>query len=234
MNASRTAGLCGDTTLAPVAIAITMELVETVFDIFSKIYALAEQAKSNKANCKKAATRCRGIESIVKNCQKEYQRYGGMSDEQRGGFDLLLKHVRELEGVVTKYSKRNFIMRGLKANSFKTKYEEIDKEISTDIQIIQAGLGATTIEQNNDLLDKSKVIMGLDEKMDEALGKLDGINDALRKKSAHEQARDDIKRHALENEILPGDVEFFDFQKCLGRGSFGKVYKIRYVGEMHA
>ena len=90
MNASRTAGLCGDTTLAPVAVAITMELVETVFDVFSKIYALAEQAKSNKANCKKAATRCRGIESIVKNCQKEYQRYGGMSDEQRSGFDLLL------------------------------------------------------------------------------------------------------------------------------------------------
>ena len=61
-------------TLAPVGIANTMELVETVFDIFSKIYALADQAKSNKDNCKKAATRCRGIESIVKNCQKEYQR----------------------------------------------------------------------------------------------------------------------------------------------------------------
>ena len=89
-----------------------------------------------------AATRCRGITTIVKNCMKEYRRYNGMNKGQREGFTLLLTHVQELHDLVSKYSKRNFIMRGLKASSFKASYEEVDKQISTDVQIIQAGLGA--------------------------------------------------------------------------------------------
>ena len=78
-------------------------------------------------------------------------------------------------------------MRGLKANSFKSKYEVLDKEISSAIQIIQTGLEARIIQQNNDLLESSKVVMELDDKMDEALGKLDGISDALKKKSTTEK-----------------------------------------------
>ena len=99
-----------------------MDVVTNIFEIFGKIYALAEQAKANKTNCKNAATRCRGVESIVNNCVDEYKRYNGVSDEQREGLDLLLKHVTELYELVTKYSKRNFFMRGLKANSFKSTF----------------------------------------------------------------------------------------------------------------
>ena len=69
-----------------------MEIVEKVFEVFGKIYELAEQAKANTSNCKKAATRCRGVESIINNCVKEYKRYNGMNGEQREGFDLLLDH----------------------------------------------------------------------------------------------------------------------------------------------
>ena len=138
---------------------------------------MAEQAKTNKSNCKKAATRCRGVENIINNCVKEYKRYNGMNDEQRGGFDLLLDHVRQLQKLVTKYSKRNFIMRGLKANSFKSSYEELDKEISTDIQIIQMGLGVKTIQLNNDLLESSKVNMEeLNAKLEEILERLNAMN----------------------------------------------------------
>ena len=79
---------------------------------------------------------------------------------------MLLEHVSELQKLVSTYSKKNFVMRGWKAKSFKSSYEELDKEISTDIQIIQMGLGVKTIQLNNDILESSQVIMGLDEKMD--------------------------------------------------------------------
>ena len=112
-------------------------------------------------------------------------------------------------------------------NSFKSSYEEIDKEISTDIQIIQTGLGATTIQQNNDLLENTKVIMGLDEKMDEALGKLDGISDALRKKSSTEKAKSH-KEHAFDdNEIHASDIDFNDFKDLLGKGGQGEVFRVK-------
>ena len=204
-----------------------MEIVEKVFEVFGKIYELAEQAKANTSNCKKAATRCRGVESIINNCVKEYKRYNGMNDEQREGFDLLLDHVKQLQKLVTKYSKRNFIMRGLKANSFKSSYEELDKEISTDIQIIQTGLGATTIQQNNDLLENTKVIMGLDEKMDEALEKLDGLSNALRKKRSTETAKETISSTFDDNEIHGSDIDFKDFKDLLGKGGQGEVFRVK-------
>ena len=168
-----------------------------------------------------------GVENIINNCVKEYKRYGGMNDEQREGFDLLLDHVSQLQELVTKYSKRNFIMHGWKANSFKSNYEDIDKEISTDIQIIQTGLGATTIKQNNDLLENTKVIMELDEKMDEALGKLDGISDTLRKKSSTEKAKETISNTFDENEIDKSDIDFKDFQDLLGKGGQGEVFRVK-------
>ena len=80
---------------------------------------------------------------------------------------------------------------------------------------------------NNDILESSQVIMGLDEKMDEAL-------DLLRKKNSTERAKETISNTFEENEILPDEVEFFNFENCLGKGSFGKMYMIRYDGEVHA
>lgn len=152
-----------------------------------------------------------------------------MNDEQRGGFDLLLDHVKQLQKLVTKYSNKNFFMKGidLLSNSFKSSYEEIDKQISTDIQIVQTGLGATTIQQNNDLLENTKVIMGLDEKMDEALGKLDGISDALRKKSSTENAKE-LKKNAFKKyEIDAEDINFNGFKDILGRGAQGEVFRVK-------
>ena len=116
-----------------------MDIVKKVFEVFGKIYELAKQAKSNQSNCKKAATRCRGVENIIHNCLEQYERCSGINDKQRGGFVMLLEHVSELQKLVSTYSKKNFVMRGWKAKSFKSSYEELDKEISTDIQIIQMG-----------------------------------------------------------------------------------------------
>ena len=65
-------------------------------------------------------------------------------------------------------------------------------------------------------------------------GPSEEIKVRLRKKSDHERAKDFIQTNTLNNEILPGDVDFFNFEHCLGKGSFGKVYMIRYNGEKHA
>eukprot|EP00944_MAST-04C_sp_MAST-4C-sp1_P013968 g13968.t1 len=105
-------------------------------------------------------------------------------------------------------------------NSFKSSFEEIEKDVTQDLQIIQTGLGATTIQQNNDLLEQSKVIMGLDEKMDEAL-------DLLRKKSSQEKAREEISHTIDENEIDKDDVDFYDFTDLIGKGGQGEVFRVR-------
>ena len=89
------------------------DIVKQVFEVFGKIYELAEQAKSNQSNCKKAATRCRGVENIINNCLKEYKRYGGINYEQREGFIQLMEHISKLQKLVTKYSKQNKFMRGV-------------------------------------------------------------------------------------------------------------------------
>ena len=69
--------------------------------------------------------------------------------------------------------------------------------------------------------------MGLDEKMDEALGKLDGINDALRKKSDREIAKETISSNFDENEIDADTIDFKNFQDLIGRGGQGEVFRVK-------
>ena len=139
-----------------------MDIVKKVFEVFGKIYKLAKQAKSNKANCRKAATRFRGLSSIIHNCLEQYERYGGINKKQREGFVMLLEHVSELQKLVSTYSQRNFIMRGLKANSFKARYEKLDTEICRDIQIIQTGVGVKTIQHKQRFIGKYQSDYGIE------------------------------------------------------------------------
>jgi len=73
-----------------------MSSVVEVFLVFEKIYQLAEQAKANKANCQKAAARCRSVEVIIQTCVKESKRYGGLNDEQQQGFERLRQHLNNI------------------------------------------------------------------------------------------------------------------------------------------
>ena len=70
--------------------------------------------------------------------------------------------------------------------------------------------------------------------MDEALGKLDGINDALRKKSAHERAREIKERVFDEYAIDTDDITYFDTKQLLGSGGQGSVYRIKLHGNVCA
>ena len=84
-----------------------MEVVSGVLEVFGKIYDLAETAKSNVSNCRKAAARCKSLSSIIDNCVKQYSRYGGMDEAQCGGFDMLLTHITQMHDLIAKYSKKN-------------------------------------------------------------------------------------------------------------------------------
>ena len=47
-----------------------------------------------------------------------------------------------------------------------------------------------------------------------------------RRKNGHDNAKYFINKTLMENEIDPEDVNFYNFQKIIGKGSFGKVYEI--------
>ena len=49
-----------------------------------------------------------------------------------------------------------------------------------------------------------------------------------RRKSSQDNAKYFINKTLMENEIDPVDVNFYKFQKIIGKGSFGKVYEIYY------
>eukprot|EP00945_MAST-04E_sp_MAST-4E-sp1_P002747 g2747.t1 len=95
-----------------------------------------------------------------------------------------MKYLEELRDLIEDYSNKNFLKKrfddALSANnapfSFKNKFEKIEKNVNHEIQVLQTDLSSYIVKQNNDLLEKSKVIMGVNEKMDEALEKLDGLD----------------------------------------------------------
>ena len=54
---------------------------------------------------------------------------------------------------------------------------------------------------------------------------LDGVSDiisVMRKKGKYDRAKYDIQRHASENEIVPTDIDFFDFEHFQTRTVLGK------------
>eukprot|EP00942_MAST-04A_sp_MAST-4A-sp1_P011904 g11904.t1 len=95
-----------------------------------------------------------------------------------------------MEKLVETYMNRGTFGQIFKANTFKDKYESIDKDIHDAIELVQLGLGSEILNQNNKLLEQTKFIMDLDEKMDEALGQLKGIGNALKKRNSMDKAKD--------------------------------------------
>ena len=92
------------------------ELVENVISVISKIYSIVEQAKENIEECEEAAERCRELEDIIRFSLSLYK-----ENDSRGfnKFDRLLEHLKTILKLVETYSKRGFVMRGVKAKSFK-------------------------------------------------------------------------------------------------------------------
>ena len=82
-------------------------IVGKLFSIFNKIYEIADQAKQNIKNCKKAATRCKTYEKIICECIVAYKENGvDLSDSKHNkGVRDLKGSVEELKDLLEKYSK---------------------------------------------------------------------------------------------------------------------------------
>ena len=155
-------------------------IIGQVASICKTIYEKADTASSNKDNCNKAAKRCRAIQIIIAQCAKDFKRNNGPNDGQTTGLNNLKESLTEMGQLVEKYMNRGTLGRMFKANTFRDEYDSIDKDIDKAISLVQLGLGSEILNQNNKLLEQTKCIMDLDEKMDEVLGQVEGIGNTLK------------------------------------------------------
>jgi len=72
----------------------------------------------------------------------------------------------------------------LHSTSFKEEYEEIDREIEQHLAIVSIHLSKEAIEQNNKLLERSKTIMSVDEKLNNFLLNQKSMNTKIGKMEA--------------------------------------------------
>ena len=103
-----------------------------VLELLETVYHLANSAKVNSKNCKKAAGRIKAWEHIVKNCMKEYQKTDDVETHVEC-LSNLMKYLEELRDLIEDYSNKNFLKKrfddALSANnapfSFKNKFENV-------------------------------------------------------------------------------------------------------------
>ena len=300
-------------------------VIGLIFTVCTSIYEIALVENRNQKKCKRAADRCKGIETIIRICAHEYSnlpRKNTFTKDHIDALNRLHAELQALQRLVETYSKQSKGKRLLGGVSFHKEYDKLNVNLSNAIDILQADLGSVNVSQNRKIIeyleqsklkdmfatlealqdktdtsesnradmemrllqnfasvggtlkvqgmkldglkllmekhramahaksneDKKILVAALDalqqqllraQEQNHTIGNavLKGTNDIrsiLRKKSDHEHARELIQRNTMDNEILPADVDFFNFEHCLGKGSFGKVYMIRYNGENHA
>ena len=152
-------------------------IVGKLFSIFNKIYEIADQAKQNIKNCKKAATRCKTYEKIICECIVAYKENGvDLSDRKHNkGVRDLKGSVEELKDLLEKYSKGStFFGRFKKAKSFKDEFEEMDAEIKQQIHVVQVYLSKEAISQNNTLLERTEILMDMKDLLTKKMQKKNG------------------------------------------------------------
>ena len=209
-------------------------IIGQVASICKTIYEKADTASSNKDNCKKAAKRCRAIQIIIAQCAKDFKRNNGLNDGQTTGLNNLKESLTEMGQLVEKYMNRGTLGRMFKANTFRDEYDSIDKDIDKAISLVQLGLGSEILNQNNKLLEQTKCIMDLDEKMDEVLGQvesnnnlLQNNNNLLKKRNSMDKAKESILDTFDDNEIDAEEIDFNDFNVLLGKGGQGEVFLVQ-------
>ena len=165
-------------------------VIGQIFAIFNQVYKMAKQTKINKENCKKAANRCQVYESLVLECANAYTNNGVdvLDRAQKKGLRGLLGSVEDLRDLLEKYLKLGKYSRMVKyflhSTSFKEEYEEIDREIEQHLAIVSVHLSKEAIEQNNKLLERSKTIMIVDEKLNDFLSNQESMNTKIGKMEA--------------------------------------------------
>ena len=77
-----------------------------IFTVFHSIIEIAQNARHNKDNCKRAATRCEGLELVIYTCATEYCRRGGPKDKHLDALRRLLGLVEKLKELVLIHSSK--------------------------------------------------------------------------------------------------------------------------------
>eukprot|EP00943_MAST-04B_sp_MAST-4B-sp1_P003078 g3078.t1 len=152
-------------------LAEDVPFVGEIVSIATKVWEMAETAKKNKGNCKLAAERCRTIVDIVERCSREYLKLNdGISRKHKNGLKYILNDIQDMNALVQRYLNKGRFSKMFSSKSFKNEYDEIDGDIVEHMQLVQFDLNATTVAQNNQLLEQTKCIMNA---LDEGLSKID-------------------------------------------------------------
>ncbi len=160
-------GTVANATASLIEIGVQFPIVGAICTVFNTIYTMAEQAKKNKANCKKAAKRCKVYEGIIIECANAH-RANGVSEfnrQQNKGLRDFKGSVEDLLCLVQKYSSVGKLKRFLNSVSFRQEFEEIDHEIEQYLQIVQLHLSKEAVKQNNELLKRTTALMEVDAKL---------------------------------------------------------------------
>merc|ERR1712023_94981 len=99
-------GTVANATASFMEIGVQFPIVGAICAVFNTVYTMAEQAKKNKANCKKASKRCKVYEGIIIECANAH-RANGVSEfnrQQNKGLRDFKGSVEDLLSLVQKYS----------------------------------------------------------------------------------------------------------------------------------
>ena len=156
-------------------------IIGVAFTIITTIYDISEQARINIENCRKAKKRCEALEEIIFQCGLQYEKNGVdfLDRSQKKGLRALQGLLEDLLELMQKYQKKGkfkMFKKFTRANQFKEEFEELDQDIEKQLQIVQVHLSKEAVSQNNILLERTKVLMDIDEKVDMVNSKVDDLN----------------------------------------------------------
>eukprot|EP00942_MAST-04A_sp_MAST-4A-sp1_P014010 g14010.t1 len=142
-------------------------IVGKIFSILNTIYTMSAEAKKNKYNCRKAAKRCKVYEGIIIECANAHRANGvsAFNRKQNKGLRNLKGSIEDLKDLIEKYVNFGKFKRFINSISFRQEYEDIEHEIEQHLQIVQLHLSKEAVNQNNELLKRTTVLMEVDAKL---------------------------------------------------------------------
>eukprot|EP00505_MAST-04D_sp_SCG-Rhode-Island_P006912 Stramenopile-MAST_4_protein_6912 len=161
-------------------LAKAVPVLGSIVEALQYVKSVADTAEHNKKNCAKVSKRCEALAQTLASCAREYSANGGPKGNQVRGLENLRTGLGRMKVVVDKHSKRGKLGRVFKASEFKREFDEADNDIRLALELVQLNLSADAVAQNNELLEKTNVIMEIDDKMDAAIAHLAEISAFVR------------------------------------------------------
>ena len=136
-------------------------IIGLIFSTCAAVYEIALTENANQEKCKRAAIRCKGIETIIRICAHEYahlDRKNAFTQDHIEVLNRLNEHVQRLKELAETYSKQSKVKRVLGGVSFHKEYDKINIDVTNAIDILQADLSTVTIAQNRNIKDQIRNI----------------------------------------------------------------------------